>query len=136
MKPVGELHFRFCILGPFETCVMTSMASAAARSVVAVLCVFTRADAKVKDKFWGYLDEMAGEGKERSDVTTVAEILDRGAGVQNEDCGGKRDVMSISRAEFDWAHLQVRAYGDLSHNVSGGTLSVKMYKGTAAEGSS
>ncbi|CAK0856455.1 unnamed protein product [Prorocentrum cordatum] len=94
------------------------------------------ADATVKDKFWGYLDEMAGEGKERSDVTTVAEILDRGAGVQIEDCGGKSDLMSTTRAEFDRAHLQVRAYGDLSSNVSGGTLHVKLYKGSAAEGSS
>jgi len=44
---------------------MAMTASAIARSVVAVLCALVLAEAKVKDKFGRYLDEMAGEGKER-----------------------------------------------------------------------
>ncbi|CAK0839561.1 unnamed protein product [Prorocentrum cordatum] len=50
--------------------------------------------------------------------------------------GEKMDVMHVARTEFSRAHLQVRAYGNLSRSVSGGTVSVKMCKGSVAGGSS
>jgi hypothetical protein len=112
------------------------MASATARSVVAVLLFALAAEGKVEDKFWSFLDDVAGDGKEKSDVTTVAEILEHGGSMQVEDCGKKSDVMYVARTEFDRNRLEVHAYGNLSRSVSGGMISVKMYKSSAAEGSS
>merc|ERR1719424_1086312 len=113
------------------------MASAPARSpAVAVVLLFALAvEGKVENKFWGFLDGVSTEGKEKSDVTTVAEILEHGGSVQVEDCGAKADVMRVARAEFYQSRLQVRAYGNLSRGVSGGAISVKMYKSSAAKGS-
>ncbi|CAK0891041.1 unnamed protein product [Prorocentrum cordatum] len=113
------------------------MVSATARSIVAVVLLFAlAAEGKVESKFWGFLDDVAGEGKEKSDVTTVAEILEHGGSISVEDCGTKTDVMHASRSQFYRSRLQVRVYGNLSRSVSGGTIGVKIYRNSAAEGSS
>jgi len=112
------------------------MASANALSMAAVLLFTLAANGKVEDKFWGFLDDVAREGKERSDATTVAEILQHGGSIQVEDCGSRADVMDVTSTQFRLDRLQVRAYGNLSHGISGGIISVKMYKSSVVEGSS
>jgi len=110
------------------------MTPATLRSIVAVLFAALAVEGKVNDRFWGFLDDLAGD--DGSDATTVEDMFDRGAGMQVEDCGNSTDVMHVARTEFDRSRLQVRAYGNLKHNVSGGNVSVKMFRGRAAGNSS
>ncbi|CAK0869725.1 unnamed protein product [Prorocentrum cordatum] len=44
--------------------------------------------------------------------------------------------MHASRSQFYRSRMQVRVYGNLSRSVSGGTIGVKIYRSSAAEGSS
>jgi len=112
--------------------------SATARSVVAVLCALVLAEAKVGDKFGSYLDEMAGEGKERrmteapptpAPPTSAPQCGTKGGSTRGAASGRIVGGQDAEACEWKW---QVSLSDPWGGHFCGGTLIAPNWVLTAA----